>query len=699
MKKGITIRSTLCVLLAIAGPACGVIVVDHTCLEVRADGSFNEIIPQSYLDQARQLKVLFCHASVGGTVMNGMVGRRGLADQNPVRYAIGRQENGEAAWFDEHSGIIDISHTQWPLKGSKVLGFDHHIRNLGYGQAGRANVAFMKYCYIDWQPSTNVQKAWDEYKTTLEALEADYPQITFVWWTTAINTAGEAGDVRERFNQLMRDYCLSHDKVLFDLADIESHDLQDRPCQDDVGAEGLYAGYAVDGAHPTGIGQTRLASALWWLLARIAGWDVSPTRINLTLGSEVLGANGTATTKAMIRLYDERNDLFVATPDRPVTWSLTGPGDLVGSIPLITTRGRATVTYRAGVSPGIATLTATSPGLAEGSASITLFVNHLPKVPTNPLCNGQLDPTVPMKGFPELTWTFRDPDADLGDRQSAYQLFLADQPADLDHPASTVWDTGKVLSSAASACPCVVPLHPGMTYYWKVRTWDLSGEEGPFSTPVSFVLAGSLVYGLNLGSGRTVDFGKGPGLDLHSTNGLTIEMWLYRTEEDVESILLDKFVWGRGGYRVGIDASNHVYFRTTGQQKGDRRVVALGTEVRKGRWGHVACCQLGPAGTDDGVIYVDGIECGRNGLLYSPWPADVALRLQSSGIMVEELRLSNTLRYAGPFTPSMEPFTPDGNTVGLWHFDEGQGLTTNDASGHGNVGTIQGDPGWTMGAI
>ena len=574
------------------------------------DGSFREIIPLFYLDQARQLKVLFCHASVGGTIMNGMAGRKGLTAQDPVRYAIARQENGEAAWFDGHSGIIDISHTQWPLKGSKVLGFDHHIRNLGYGQPGRANVAFMKYCYIDWLPGTNVQKAWDEYRTTMEALEADYPQITFVWWTTAINTAGEGGDVRERFNRLVRDYCLSHDKVLFDLADIESHDLQDHPCHDDVGAEGLYAGYAVDGAHPTGIGQTRLASAMWWLLARIAGWDVRPTRVDVTVGSEVLGANGTATTVVSVRLHDELNDLFLEIPDRPVVWTLTGQGEWAAPPPLMTTQGQATAIYRAGAFPGTAKITASSAGLTEGSASITLFANHPPEVSTDLLSNGQADPKVPVKGFPELSWSFRDPDADLRDRQSAYQLVLADHPAGLDDPASRLWDTGKVASGTASACLCVVPLHAGMTYYWKVRTWDLSEEEGPFSSSATFVLAGGLGYGMNLGSGRSVDFGKGPGLDLYSSNGLTIDLWLYRTEEDVESVLLDKFSWGRGGYRIGIDADNHVYFRTTGQIKGDRRVVALDTEVRKGRWVHVACCQMGPAGSDDGVIYVDGIESG-----------------------------------------------------------------------------------------
>ncbi len=48
---------------------------------------------------------------------------------------------------------------------------------------------------------------------------------------------------------------------------------------------------------------------------------------------------------------------------------------------------------------------------------------------------------------------------------------------------------------------------------------------------------------------------------------------------------------------------------------------------------------------------------------------------------VDEVRISNIVRYTGNFTPPSAPFTPDGNTVGLYHFDEGGGTTVLDASG------------------
>jgi hypothetical protein len=48
---------------------------------------------------------------------------------------------------------------------------------------------------------------------------------------------------------------------------------------------------------------------------------------------------------------------------------------------------------------------------------------------------------------------------------------------------------------------------------------------------------------------------------------------------------------------------------------------------------------------------------------------------------VDEVRISNIVRYTGNFTPPNAPFTPDANTVGLYHLDEGGGTTVLDTSG------------------
>ncbi len=47
---------------------------------------------------------------------------------------------------------------------------------------------------------------------------------------------------------------------------------------------------------------------------------------------------------------------------------------------------------------------------------------------------------------------------------------------------------------------------------------------------------------------------------------------------------------------------------------------------------------------------------------------------------IDELRISNTVRYTSNFTPPVVQFTPDANTTALFHFNEGSGQFTADAT-------------------
>jgi hypothetical protein len=71
---------------------------------------------------------------------------------------------------------------------------------------------------------------------------------------------------------------------------------------------------------------------------------------------------------------------------------------------------------------------------------------------------------------------------------------------------------------------------------------------------------------------------------------------------------------------------------------------------------------------------------------------------------VDEVRISNVVRYTSNFAPPTAPFSPDANTLSLWHFDEGAGQTASDASASANYGTLgnnggvdNADPTWVGG--
>jgi murein DD-endopeptidase MepM/ murein hydrolase activator NlpD len=70
----------------------------------------------------------------------------------------------------------------------------------------------------------------------------------------------------------------------------------------------------------------------------------------------------------------------------------------------------------------------------------------------------------------------------------------------------------------------------------------------------------------------------------------------------------------------------------------------------------------------DDPFLVIGAERFDTGLSYSGW--------------LDEIRLSNTIRYTGTFTVPDGPFATDSSTVGLYHFNEGERNTNWDTSGY-----------------
>jgi hypothetical protein len=96
---------------------------------------------------------------------------------------------------------------------------------------------------------------------------------------------------------------------------------------------------------------------------------------------------------------------------------------------------------------------------------------------------------------------------------------------------------------------------------------------------------------------------------------------------------------------------------------------------------------------DEGVAQVTGLY-NSSSLLYVGGYGEAPF-----GGRIEELRLSNTVRYSSDSFPvPTQPFAPDPFTVALWHFDEAAGSTTfADVSGHAH--TLSGYNGAQTGSL
>lgn len=109
-------------------------------------------------------------------------------------------------------------------------------------------------------------------------------------------------------------------------------------------------------------------------------------------------------------------------------------------------------------------------------------------------------------------------------------------------------------------------------------------------------------------------------------------------------------------------------------------------------WYHIAFVRA--SGT--GYLFVDGVLLGTSGDMDivcndNDHPLQIGATTQSArfaDVDIEELRISDTARWTSGFTPSATPYTSDGNTMLLCHFDEESEGTTPDASSSSHTVTL-----------
>jgi hypothetical protein len=257
----------------VAAPPNGAIIVDHTTMV-----KFGSV-PLANLQAAAAIKTLFMHQSTGGNIdYLGMQCLAGLHADDPnfpqecLNYALNpyspyddRNWNWQL-WSDPMADAIAKT-DQWV----SVVNAQHQ----------NYQVLGMKFCYVDgWNQDFNY------YKTNMEALEKAYPNKTFIWTTEVLWDKSEvdgnsslvdsATNIQD-FNQQVRAYAIANKKVLYDMADIESHDTNGNFCQSngiEALCDGYYTGFAGGGGgHPDVIGSIRLAKGFWLVMARLGGWN------------------------------------------------------------------------------------------------------------------------------------------------------------------------------------------------------------------------------------------------------------------------------------------------------------------------------------------------------------------------------------------------------------------------------------------
>ena len=96
-----------------------------------------------------------------------------------------------------------------------------------------------------------------------------------------------------------------------------------------------------------------------------------------------------------------------------------------------------------------------------------------------------------------------------GQRQTAYQIIIADNEQDINQNRGNVWDSGKVDSGQSNAVSYSgSSLQSDHNYFWKVKIWDNQGNPGEFTNAATFLTS---IIDPNLWSARWI--GEGSGTD------------------------------------------------------------------------------------------------------------------------------------------------------------------------------------------
>ena len=228
-----------------------------------------ESLPQNVMDAIGNQRWLFNHASVGGNIIEGM---RTLHSSNPGKFKLAVSSVG----FDSSNGYAsapsggtmagniyecDRGNPGWEEKFNI---FERSVQNGGW-QASAVDVCMDKLCFIDQNADANT------YISKMSALESLYPDTKFVYTTIPITTSTDNDNMlRNQYNQKVREYCSANNKLLFDIADIEAHDLNGNECTFNGNMQCMFSGYSDDGGHLNQAGQQRVALGWYAVAASLA---------------------------------------------------------------------------------------------------------------------------------------------------------------------------------------------------------------------------------------------------------------------------------------------------------------------------------------------------------------------------------------------------------------------------------------------
>jgi hypothetical protein len=234
-------------------------------------------IPESVWRKLDSKKIYFGHQSGGKSIIEGL---EYIKRDNPqIKLKIVTLSNASelSRPMFAHSDLGEDGDPH-----SKMKAFSDYLEN---GIGNSADIAFFKFCYVDINGSSDIEKLFTEYRTTMENLKKKYPRTRFIHVTVPLAASQTALKAfvkrvlgkkdnninRNRFNELLRQE-YDGKEPLFDIAKAEST-YPDGSRSSYVKGVGTYyslaTDYADEGGHLNEQGRRAVAQDLLILLAQL----------------------------------------------------------------------------------------------------------------------------------------------------------------------------------------------------------------------------------------------------------------------------------------------------------------------------------------------------------------------------------------------------------------------------------------------